>query len=74
MWKVSWFYEKVQNIVNFGGYAAILSIKFGANPMNSSGFMTNYSRETISIFVVTPTGYTASWNKLKITLWIHQPL
>ena len=24
MWKVSWFYEKVQNIANFGGYAAIL--------------------------------------------------
>ena len=24
MWKVSWFYEKVHNIANFGGYAAIL--------------------------------------------------
>ena len=24
MWKVSWLYEKVSNIVNFGGYAAIL--------------------------------------------------
>ena len=26
MWKVSWFYEKVHNIANFGGYAAILSV------------------------------------------------
>ena len=24
MWKVSWFYEKVHNIANYGGYAAIL--------------------------------------------------
>ena len=24
MWKVSWFYEKVHNIANFRGYAAIL--------------------------------------------------
>ena len=24
MWNVSWFYEKVHNIANFGGYAAIL--------------------------------------------------
>ena len=24
MWKVSWLYEKVHNIANFGGYAAIL--------------------------------------------------
>ena len=24
MWKVSWFYEKVHNIANFGGYATIL--------------------------------------------------
>ena len=24
MWKVSWFYEKVHNIANLGGYAAIL--------------------------------------------------
>ena len=24
MWKVSWFYEKVYNIANFGDYAAIL--------------------------------------------------
>ena len=23
-WKVSWFYEKVHNIANFGGYTAIL--------------------------------------------------
>ena len=26
MWKVSWFYEKVHNIANFGGYAAILTV------------------------------------------------
>ena len=24
MWKVSWLYEKVYNIANFGGYATIL--------------------------------------------------
>ena len=24
MWKVSWFYEKVNNITNFGDYVAIL--------------------------------------------------
>ena len=24
MWKVSWLYEKVHNIANVGGYAAIL--------------------------------------------------
>ena len=24
MWKVSWFYEKVHNIANFGGYTAML--------------------------------------------------
>ena len=24
MWKVSWLYEKVHNIANFGGYATIL--------------------------------------------------
>ena len=24
MWKVTWFYEKVHNIANFGGYATIL--------------------------------------------------
>ena len=24
MWKVSWLYEKVYNIANFGGYTAIL--------------------------------------------------
>ena len=27
MWKVSWFYEKVHNIANFGGYAAILLLE-----------------------------------------------
>ena len=27
MWKVSWFYEKVHNIANFWGYAAILFIE-----------------------------------------------
>ena len=26
MWKVSWLYEKVHNIANFGGYAAILVV------------------------------------------------
>ena len=26
MWKVSWLYEKVHNIANFGGYAAILFV------------------------------------------------
>ena len=25
MWKVSWLYEKVHNVVNFGGYATILT-------------------------------------------------
>ena len=29
MWKVSWFYEKVHNIANFGGYAAILYLRDG---------------------------------------------
>ena len=24
MWKVSWFYEKVHNIANFGVYTAVL--------------------------------------------------
>ena len=24
MWKVSWFHEKVHDLANFGGYAAIL--------------------------------------------------
>ena len=28
MQKVSWFYEKVHNIANFGGYAAILAIPY----------------------------------------------
>ena len=28
MWKVSWLYEKVHNIANFGGYAAILYLLF----------------------------------------------
>ena len=27
MWKVSWLYEKVHNIANFGGYATILFAK-----------------------------------------------
>ena len=26
MWKVSWLYEKVHNIANLGGYAAILFV------------------------------------------------
>ena len=28
MWKVSWLYEKVHNIANFGGYATILKRAF----------------------------------------------
>ena len=28
MWKVSWFYEKVHDLANFGGYAAILICVF----------------------------------------------
>ena len=31
MWKVSWLYEKVHNITNFGGYAAILHINPSIN-------------------------------------------
>ena len=42
MWKVSWLYEKVHNIANFGGYAAILFYennfsKPGARPQLAFG-------------------------------------
>ena len=33
MYKVSWFYEKVHNIANFGGYAAILYQRLLDSPM-----------------------------------------
>ena len=33
-----------------------LTIKFGANPMNGSGYMTNYSGKKKDRLVVMPTG------------------
>ena len=50
MWKVLWFYEKVHNIANFGGCAAIL-IFFSAaknSRMKRSVIILRYSNETFS--------------------------
>ena len=42
MWKVSWFYEKVHNIANFGGYAAILN----ANTLQGNVYVAETGRES----------------------------
>ena len=47
MWKVSWLYEKVHNIANFGGYAAILLSVLGV-----TRYLCNALRNIIT-FVVT---------------------
>ena len=40
MWKVSWFYEKVHNITNFGGYAAIVIVSWNRNKFDLYSNMT----------------------------------
>ena len=48
MWKVSWFYEKVHNIANFGGYATIL---IEQSPIYSELIFTCVSYLYISITI-----------------------
>ena len=48
MWKVSWFYEKVRNIANFGGYAAILN----ANTLQGNVYVAETGRENHNVAVL----------------------